>query len=260
MIVRKDLGIAYRAGIWPPNPRRPSVVFIHGSGLAKGLWHYQIDALAAHLNTLALDLPGHGESDAPTLKRVEDCAAKVMRLIDTLELPQPIPCGLSLGGAIALQMLLDYPQLIAGGILIGTGARLRVHPAIFEAIANDYPAFADGEAFYGASTKTDPNRIKPVKALAVACPPAVCLQDFHACDRFDVMGRLTEIKLPVLIVNGADDPLTPPKYSDYLEQQIAKAHRVTVPDAGHMVPVEQPEAVNTGIAAFVRDTFQPGPL
>ena len=257
MIIRKDQGIAYRAGTWPLNPQRPSVVFIHGSGLAKGLWDYQIDALTPQLNTLALDLPGHGESDAPALERVEDCAASVMRLIDTLKLPQPIPCGLSLGGAIALQMLLDYPHALAGGILIGTGARLRVHAAIFEAIANDYHAFTDGAALYGASSKTDPDRIKPLKALAAACPPAVCRQDFQACDRFDVMGRVGEIKLPVLIINGADDPLTPPKYSDYLEQHIANAHRVSVSDAGHLVPVEKPEAVNTGIAAFVRHTLQP---
>jgi pimeloyl-ACP methyl ester carboxylesterase len=259
MIVRKDRGIAYWAGTWPLNPHRPSVVFIHGSGLEKALWHYQIDALAPQLNTLALDLPGHGESDAPALARVEDYAAGVMRWIDTLKLPQPIPCGLSLGGAIVLQMLLDHPYALAGGILIGTGARLRVHPAIFEAIANDYHGFANGAAFHGASPQTDPEQLKPVKALAAVCPPAVCRLDFHACDRFDVMGRLGEIKLPVLIVNGADDPLTPPKYSDYLEQHIANAHHVRVSDAGHMVPVEQPEAVNTGIAAFVGDTVPSGP-
>ncbi len=130
MIVRKDQGIAYRAGSWPLDPRRPSVVFIHGSGLAKGLWEYQTDALAAHVNTLALDLPGHGASDAPAFECVEDYAARVMHLIDVLRVPQPIPCGLSLGGAIALQMLLDYPEALAGGILIGTGARLRVHHTI----------------------------------------------------------------------------------------------------------------------------------
>ncbi len=71
------------------------------------------------------------------------------------------------------------------------------------------------------------------------------------------MGRLAEIKRPVLIINGSDDPLTPPKYSDYLQQHITNAHRLSVPDAGHMVPVEQPEVVNEGIAAFVQDTFGP---
>ena len=259
MIVRKDQGIAYQAGCWPLNPRRPSVVFIHGSGLAKGLWQYQTDALAAHVNTLALDLPGHGASDAPAFECVEDYAARVMHLIDVLRVPQPIPCGLSLGGAIALQMLLDYPEALAGGILIGTGARLRVHHTIFEAIENNYHDFADGTAFCGASPQTDPDRLRPVKAMAAACPPAVCQQDFRACDRFDVMGRLAEIKRPVLIINGSDDPLTPPKYSDYLEEHIADAHRISVSEAGHMVPLEQPAVVNTGIAAFVRDTFRPGP-
>jgi pimeloyl-ACP methyl ester carboxylesterase len=255
MIVGEDRGIAYTAGIWPPNPDRPTVVFIHGSGLTKGLWQYQIDDLAGHMNTLALDLPGHGESRTPAFDRVEDYAESVMRFIGAQQLPRPIPCGLSLGGAVALQMLLDDPHELAGGILIGTGARLRVHPAIFEAIAKDFTRFTDGNGLYGASSKTEPGRLAPLREMAAACPPETCLLDFRACDRFDVMTRLPEIKLPVLIVNGADDPLTPPKYSDYLEQRITHAHRVTVPDAGHLAPVEQPEAVNTGIEAFVRDAI-----
>lgn len=255
MIVDEDRGIVYTAGIWPPNPHRPTVVFIHGSGLTKGLWQYQIDALAADMNTLALDLPGHGESSAPALDRVEDYAASAMRFIETQQLPRPIPCGLSLGGAIALQMLLDYGNKLAGGILIGTGARLRVHPSIFEAIAKDFTRFTDGNGLYGASSKTEPGRLAPLREMAAACPPETCLLDFRACDRFDVMDRLPEIKLPVMIINGADDPLTPPKYSDYLEQHIPHAHRVTIPESGHMAPVEQPQAVNAGIKAFLRDAI-----
>ena len=255
MIARKDHGIAYTVGNWPLNPRRPSVVFIHGSGLAKGLWRHQVDALSAHLNPVALDLPGHGESDAPALASVEEYAARVMRFIEALQLPQPVPCGLSLGGAIALQMLLDYPRRLAGGILVGTGARLRVHAAILEALEKDYDGFTGDMAFYGVSAKTNIDRIAPLMEMAAACRPATCRRDFDACDRFDVMNRLAEIKLPVLIVNGEEDPLTPPKYSDYLEQQIARAHRISVPDAGHMVPMEQPEALNTGIADFVRNVL-----
>lgn len=255
MMIRRDEGIAYATGTWPLNPHRPSIVFLHGSGLTKELWHDQIDALSAQVNTLALDLPGHGASDGPACEHVEDYAAHAMRFIDALQLPQPIPCGLSLGGAIALQMLLDDPHALAGGILIGTGARLRVHPAIFEAIAQDYQRFADGTGLYGPSPRTDADRLGPIKKMAATGPPATCLQDFRACDRFDVMDRLAEIKLPVLIINGEDDPLTPPKYSDYLEAHITHAHRVSVAAAGHMVPVERPEAVNTGIMAFVRAHF-----
>lgn len=255
MIARKDMGIAYTAGVWPPSPDWPTVVFIHGSGLAKGLWDFQVDALGSHMNTLALDLPGHGESNAPALTRVEDLAETVMRFIESQQLPRPISCGLSLGGAIALQMLLDYPQKLAGGILIGTGARLRVHPAIFEAIEKDFKGFADGMGLYGASPKTDPGRLAPLKEMAAAGRPETCRLDFRACDRFDVMGRLPEIKRPVMIINGADDPLTPPKYSDYLGQHIAHARQVTIPDSGHMAPVEQPEAVNTGITKFVQTRF-----
>ena len=148
-------------------------------------------------------------------------------------------------------MLLDDPEPLAGGILVGTGARLRVRPEIFDLIAGDYPGFVAATGSLAASSRTPASALTRVLELTAACPPAVTMSDYRACDRFDVMARLTEIHLPVLVICGADDRLTPLKYSDYLTQHIADARQAVIPRAGHLAPIEQPVAVNTAIRRFI---------
>lgn len=251
MISAKINGIAFTADRWPPAGDRPTVVFIHGSGGSNVLWQHQVDALDG-INAVALDLPGHGESDGTGWHRIEDYAREVADFIEASALPRPIPCGLSIGGAIALQLLLDHPESFPAGILCCTGARLRVLPAILETIETDYERFVADLGRFGAAAATDPRRLEPIVDATRRCPPAVTLNDFRACDRFDAMSRLGEIFRPVLVVSGAEDQLTPPKYADYLERHIFEAERTHIADAGHLLPLEQPGALNAAIVRFIR--------
>jgi pimeloyl-ACP methyl ester carboxylesterase len=251
MIFKEIDGLGFATGRWPLDPEHPTLVFIHGSGGDHSLWEGQIDALAASANTLALDLPGHGASRGPGRTSVPEYAAVVAGLLNNIQPPRPIPCGLSLGGAIVLQLLLDWPSLPAAGVLMGTGARLRVRPAILETIDTDYAGFVDMLVRFSASEKTDPQLLAPVQQSTAACSPDVTAGDFKACDGFDVMGRLTEIDKPVLVMSGADDRLTPLKYSRYLEDHIRGSRRVQLQNAGHLVPIEQPSAVNEALQVFV---------
>ena len=80
-----------------------------------------------------------------------------------------------------------------------------------------------------------------------------------ACNQFDVMARLSEIKAPTLILCGTDDQLTPVKYSEYLQSRIAGARLVTYPGAGHMVMLEEPIAVARELGEFVNGIeYRPG--
>ena len=63
MIAQKQSGIAFLAGHWPIDPDRPTLMFIHGAGQCSRMWQAQVDGLSDRANTVALDLPGHGESD-----------------------------------------------------------------------------------------------------------------------------------------------------------------------------------------------------
>lgn len=243
--------MAFIAGRWPLDPDLPTVVFIHGSGGSSVMWRAQVEVLAEDMNTIALDLPGHGASGGRGSDDVSDYAASVQGFFLDLEVPRPIPCGLSLGGAVVLQLLLEDGGRYEGAVLINTGARLRVMPLIFEIIERDYQAYVVGSRSMSISPKTDPRRIEPLLESMAECPPEVTLGDFRACDAFDVMERLGEISVPVLVLTATDDRLTPVKYGEYLVKHIPNSRLVRIDDAGHLSPMEKPEDVTRAIRDFV---------
>jgi pimeloyl-ACP methyl ester carboxylesterase len=76
-------------------------------------------------------------------------------------------------------------------------------------------------------------------------------QGFSACDKFNVIDSLGKIALPAMVIGGKDDLLTPPTFSEYLERKIKGSELVIVEAAGHMVMIEQPDAVNKAIESFI---------
>ena len=249
---RTSKNIGYIAGRWPLDPEKPTLVFIHGSGGSSALWEKQVDELKAHVNTIALDLPGHGRSSGPGLGRVEDYSAAVTEFIETAGIPAPIPCGLSIGGAIVLQLVLEYKTRFKAAILVNTGARLRVMPLLFETIKNDYKGYLNSITAFAASGKTDPVKLASFMAESAKCSPEVTYGDFTACDRFNVMEKLSSITTPVLILTAEDDKLTPPKYGSYMKEHINNASMTDIKDAGHLSPLEQPEAFNMAVIDYLK--------
>ncbi len=251
---RKINGIGYIAGSWPLDQAKSTIVFIHGAGGSSAFWRAQVGALAARANTVAIDLPGHGRSDGNGHAKIEDYARAVVDCIAAIEVPRPIPCGLSLGGAIAQQLLLDSPGLFKAGILISSGSKLKVAPEIFETIEKGIHSYVDMMAKMVASEATDPERVRRYKEDTARCKSEVLIKDFRACDHFDVMQRLGSITAPVLVISAEDDLITPPKYGDFMDKSIAKASRVHIMNAGHIVPLEKPEEVNKAIIDFLDRT------
>ena len=244
-------GVGFIAGRWPLDAEKSTIVFIHGSGGTGRFWLAQVQGLAERVNTVALDLPGHGRSGKDGKSTVTDYAPAVLEFIEAAGIPHPIPCGLSIGGAIVQQLLLDYAKQFEAGILIGTGAKLKVLPMIFESIEKDYSGFVEMLCKFAASDKTVPEVIQPFLDDMQKCDPRVTLGDFQACNRFDVMERLAEIRVPVMVISAQDDKLTPPKYADFLESALPNATRAHIPDAGHIAPLEKPRKVNQAIIEFL---------
>jgi pimeloyl-ACP methyl ester carboxylesterase len=245
-------GLGFTASVWPLSPGRPTVVFVHGAGGSSVLWHAQVEGLSDRVNAVAIDLPGHGSSPGPGRESIAEYAQVVAGFGDELGLEKPILAGLSMGGAIVQESILTWPDKYRAGILISTGAKLKVMPLIFETIEKDFQAYVQMSGKFAASPRTDPALLAEVMADTATREPKVVLGDFRACDAFDVRERLSELKLPVLVVSGEDDQLTPPKYSDYLESKLPNARRVRIPDAGHLVVVEKAAEVNRAIAEFVK--------
>jgi pimeloyl-ACP methyl ester carboxylesterase len=248
---RKTNGIGYITGRWPLDSAKSTIVFIHGAGGSSTFWSAQVQGLVARANTVALDLPGHGRSGENGKTKIEDYVQAVIDFIKQVDMPTPIPCGLSMGGAITQQLLLDYQDQFKAGILISTGAKLKVAAAIFEAIENDYNGFVDMVGKLAASKKAGPGLVQSIKDEMTRCKPEITYGDFKACNRFNIIERLSSIKIPVLVVSAQDDKLTPPKYADVLEKTIKNAARAHIMDAGHVVPIEKPAEVNQAIMEFL---------
>src|SRR5579859_1912475 len=229
------------------------LVFIHGSGDSSRVWRLQLEHFGRQ-RALAIDLPGHGQrpDTLPAEVQVQDYAHIVYELLThNLQFEQPIIAGHSLGGAIALSMALEYSSRLTGLILIGTGARLRVHPSLLEA-AHTSPQEAKVRVSELAVAQT--NATATLSSLAqepITADPTMLYRDLAACNIFDVMPRLHEIQLPTLIICGTEDRLTPVKYSEYMHQHIAHSTLCLIPNAGHYVIREQPELVNQAIEVWL---------
>ena len=248
---REAANLAFIAGEWPMHPARPTLIFIHGAGGSASFWSAQIDELLDVANTIAIDLPGHGRSPHPGRKKIGDYTQVAAKFIKTLGPPYPIPVGISMGGAITQQLLLDHPGLCSAGVLVATGAKLAVLPMILELIQKDFSKYIEMKGQMAVSPKTPRELVQPVLDETALCDPSVVHGDFQACDAFDERKRVKEIKVPVLVITADDDLLTPPKFGGYLTGQIPKAHRVHINEAGHLVPVEKPGEVNTAIREFL---------
>ena len=232
----------------------PHLVLIHSSMSSHREWSAQQSLSQDAILTL-VDLPGHGESDVlGESVTVSKLATILSQFLKSLELFPSIPVGHSIGGAVAMQLALDFPSMVKALVLIGTGAKLGVYPAILESLHLDYDRainLAIGQMCF--TKNTDPKLVEEAKKEALMCPPAVSLGDFQACNAFDIRTRLHEITVPTLILVGDEDQLTPPKWSKYLHEHIKNSQLEIIPGAGHFVQQERPEAVNQAISLFLAD-------
>jgi pimeloyl-ACP methyl ester carboxylesterase len=243
--------IEFICGRWPLDARTSTLIFIHGSGESSLVWRVQVEGLKDRVNTVAIDLPGHGRSSGRSRQTIPEYASVLVEFITAIAAPNPIPCGLSMGGAITQQLLLDYPSHFRAGIIVSSGARLKVLPKLFEMIATDMDRYAEMVDRMGFSATTPLAIKRPVLEDSLRTAPQVVVGDFKACHAFDVMERLGDIRVPVLVISAADDQLTPPTYGDYLERHLPGAVRVHFQDCGHFAPVEKPAEVNAAITGFL---------
>jgi len=245
--------VRYLTGPSGLRPGRPTLVFIHGAGGSARTWEHQLFDLDPVANTLALDLPGHGASDPPGRETVSEYASAVIGLLDRLAPPDPVPVGLSMGGATTQTLLLENPGRFPRAVLVSTGAKLAVLPLIFDKLANDFPGYLDLMGKFAFSKAASETMKQEVLDDTAKQDPAIISQDFRACQAFDVRAQLAEIKSRVLVLSGQDDFLTPPKFSDTLANTIPGARLVRYPDCGHMIPNEKRAELAEALREFLTE-------
>jgi pimeloyl-ACP methyl ester carboxylesterase len=248
--IRDEAGSLYYARHRSECDQAPALVLIHGAGGSHLHWPGVLRNLA-QADVYALDLPGHGRSGVKGRSSIADYADSVLGFMDALGLDSVIPIGHSMGSAIALALALKVPDRVDGLILVGSGARLRVLPALLAGTLEDFGPTVKTivEYCYGGGAADGMKRAAVGQMLELS--PQVVHDDFAACDAFDVMENLGAVRAPTLVVTGAEDIMTPPKYARYLAEHIPDSRLVLVEGAGHMVMLEQPETVAQATSEFL---------
>jgi len=232
-------------------PRRRNMVLVHGAGGSGGVWQRQRLDLDRGVNTVCLDLPGHGLTPGPGCDTIASYADSLLRFVAAIGLERTILAGHSMGGAVVLEATLQKPELVEALVLVASGARLRVNPALFRAWEEEAntAALRMVESWYGPDS---PDRLRAWSLEQfVAVRPEVVLDDWRACDRFDRMGQLEQIRQPALVVCGSLDRLTPPKFSQYLADHLPHATLTLIDRAGHMVMLEKAGEVSRAMLRFL---------
>ena len=198
----KGLSIHYVAGPALDPGRGPGIVFVHGVGGTQEHWRFQVRQLAPRWNALALDLPGHGESQGDGYRTIPEYRDVIRDFLDALGFTRAVLVGHSMGGGIAQSFALTYPDRIAALVLVGTGARLRVHPDVFAAIQRDIAEAGRLISGWAYSQTAMPATVASAAEVLARNRPSVLEGDFRACEAFDLMTEIPTIRTPTLIVCG----------------------------------------------------------
>jgi 3-oxoadipate enol-lactonase len=232
------------------------IVFLHGVGSDKSVWHPQLAHFGKTRRAIAFDYPGYGDSDpAPEGTTRDDYAATILSAMRELGVERAHVCGLSLGGVVAIAMHHAEPEACASLILADTFA---VHPegrAIFDrslAGSRDLPAMAEARVDVLLAQPADPQVRREVVETMSRIDPAAYRIGAEAVWLADQPDRAAAIDVPTLVICGDEDRPTPPDLSRELHAMIAGSQLAMIPNAGHLTNLEQPNAFNGVVGDFIK--------
>jgi 3-oxoadipate enol-lactonase len=235
---------------------------LHGLGADANSWTLQTPELVkAGFRPVAVDTPGFGLSPYDGKGwSIHRMAAEMADLVEDMHTGAVHVVGLSMGGTIAQQFALDYPNLTRSLVLVSTFTVLS--PASLSGwiyfiqrfiLVNTMGMKAQAELvashiFPGSHQAA--LREMLVETISHADRRAY-LKAMSSLGLFNSRRRLVEIKVPTLIITGSDDTTVTPERQRLLVNGISTARQVTIPNAGHAVPVDQPERFNQELLAFL---------
>lgn len=246
------------------NPQNQPIVFIHGFPYDHTMWENQINALKNDYYCIAYDVRGLGESyvgDGQYM--MEFFVDDLFEIINELKLNKPVICGLSMGGYIALRAVEKNQSKFSGLLLCDTRSEADDNAGklkraeninlintqgiikftdqfVTNCFADETPKEQE-KMFLTVLHKTHKQNPVGVKGCIIAI-----------MSRTDTTPYLPQIKIPTLILVGSFDKLTPPPVMRAMADRIPESEFGVIPRAGHMTPLENPEAVNDLIKGFLK--------
>lgn len=246
-------GVRLYYEVYGPNYGTP-LILSHGYSSTSGMWQQQISALSSHFRLIIWDMRGHGRSDYPSdqsLYSEDHTVADILALLDHVAPSRKaIVGGLSLGGYMSLAFYRVHPKRVKALLIIDTGPGFKKDSArdAWNKTANETAARFEREGLaplQQASPERSQVTHRNAKGLALAARGMLAQRDNA------VINSLENVKVPSIVVVGADDkPFL--AASDYMVKKIAGCEKLVVPNAGHAVNIDQPEAFIEGLLPFLR--------
>ena len=216
---------------------------MHGSGLTHIVWslHEQFYASQGY-NVLSVDLPGHGNSEGPSLKSIEDISNWVKNLMGTLDIKKTIILGHSQGCLVGIDFASRYPDLIDGLVLVSGSYKMPVNQELIDlAEAGDDKAillmmkwgYEGSKAFIGGN---------PVKKIINSSREIreVLAVDLNACNNYKGgKESLEKINCPTLCIFGDLDKMIPLEVGNKMASMIKNSEKKVITNCGHMIIFEK---------------------
>jgi len=246
------------------------VLLIHGFPLDHTMWDAQIDALVEHARVIAPDLRGFGQSplgsaDSERGISMERYAGDLAELLDAITptIQEPIVLvGFSMGGYIAWQFVRKFPERLRALVQCDTRAaadsdearagRLKMAEKVAEWGSARIAEMMGPKLIAPRSFETKPEVVAAVRAVVERTSPAgIAAAQLGMAARPDMIDFLPQIKVPTLVVVGAEDAISPPIEMQSIAEKISNAKFVIIPESGHMTTMENPHAVTQTLVAFI---------
>ena len=243
------------------DPKKPSVVFVHGAGLDHSSFALQSRYFGYHgRNVLAVDLPGHGRSEGPPLPSIGAMADWVSAALKQLKIEKASIVGHSMGSLVALELAARHPAQCERIAFIAVGYPMKVTEPFLEAARNDDYAAFDMSTIWGHAAQVplaaNPNPGMWMYGDALArlerLAPGVLYNDLKACNDYGAGAeRAAGVKCPVLFIAGRRDVMTPPRAMKLLQEKIAGAKTVEIAPSGHTLMAEAPDETLDALIGFI---------
>lgn len=247
----------------------PPVVLLHGFPLSGAMWRAQGEALADGWQVVAPDFRGFGASDPPGAPiSLETYADDVLRVVDALGLARFVLGGLSMGGYVVFRLLARAAERVVAVILADTradpdteeGRRRR-----FDAIARIEREGPDGflaeftATLVGATTRAHRREVlDAVRAMARRAHPRGLTAALAAmAARPDSRPLLPRLTVPVLVVVGEEDTLSPPEVARAMAAALPHGRLAVIPAAGHLNNLERPDVFTASVREFLEEVRDP---
>ncbi|TMD60981.1 MAG: alpha/beta hydrolase [Chloroflexi bacterium] len=224
------------------------LVFVHAAGSSGDEWVQQRLAFSGAYEVATPDLPGHGRSAEEPLRRIEDMAEWLER---TQDIARAVLIGHSMGAAAALGVAARAISL-RGLVLIGAALQPRVPEGFVERVALDPTVAVERLATNGFARGTRMAVVEKASAYLARTDPNVLAADFAATAAFDATAFVSRVRVPTLVVTGAEDRLTTVADAEALARGIRGAELAVIDGAGHMVMLERPREFDERLERFFR--------